>query len=103
MDLPCGSSAYHIGLTVNSKEGCVSAELFIHDNKEIYRTLEAAKAKIESECGCSFNWMELPECKASRIVVSIPKNWQLSVEQKVCFDWLCDMALKIRKVFVKYV
>lgn len=103
MDLPCASSAYHIALAVNSKEGCVSAELFIHDDKEIYRTLEASKAKIESECGCSFNWMELPERKASRIVASIPKNWQSAAEQKVCFDWLCDMALKIRKVLVKYV
>ena len=103
MDLPCGSSAYHIGLTINSREGFISAELNIHSDKELYRALEASKTKIESECGCSFNWMELPDRKASRIVVSIPKNWQSAAEQKSCFDWLCNMALKIRKVFVKYV
>ena len=103
MDLPCGSSAYHIGLAINSKERRISAEFWIHDDKDLFQQLLSVKAKIESECGCTFEWMELPERKASRIVVSSAKKWQSVAEQKACFDWLCDHAMKIRKVFVKYV
>ncbi len=101
-NLPCGSSSCHIGLTLNSKEDRIAAELYIPDDKDLFHQLLEEKTKIESECGFVFDWMELPEGKASRIVVSTSKRWQQVDVQKECFEWLCDKAVAIRKTIGKY-
>ena len=100
-DLPCGSSACHIGLTLNSREDKIAAELYIDDDKDLFHQLYSEKSKIESECGFEFEWRELPEGKASRIIVSTSKRWQSPEVQKECFDWLCAKAIAIRKTIGK--
>ena len=102
-NLPCGSSACHIGLTVNSKEDRIAAELYIPNDKDLFHQLFEDRSKIESECGFPFDWKELPEGKASRIVAATSKKWQNIEGQKECFAWLCAKALAIRKAISKYV
>ena len=101
-NLPCGSSACHIVLTLNSKEDRIAAELYIPNDKELFSQLFAEKTKIESECGFAFDWMKLPERSASRIVVSTSTQWQKFGKQKECFQWLCVKAIAIRKTMGKY-
>ena len=101
-DLPCNSSVCHIGLTINSKENRIAAELYIPDDKELFGQLFSEKSKIESECGFTFDWKELPERTASRIVVSASKQWQNADAQNECFEWLCAKAIAIRKTIGKY-
>ena len=69
----------------------------------MFHALLQDKATIEQECGLSFDWRELPERKASRIVleksVSLSDRSQWSEQ----FDWLIDVMLKMKAVFKKYI
>ena len=103
MDISCGSSQYRIALTVNTTSGGhIGAEFYVVDNKELFRQIEKKRVEIEAEAGCTFVWQELPNRKASRIRVVVAKNWQEYAERETCFAWLCEQAINMRKVFLKY-
>ena len=76
MDFSIGSSACHIGVTQIQKRSAIGVELYINDDKELFKSLFAHKTEIESDMGMALDWRELPERKASRILVE--KNVQLS-------------------------
>ena len=77
-------------------------ELYIDDDKELFHSLHEKKDAIEADSGLSFDWRELPQRKASRIVIE--KSVDLDdkdtwVDQ---FDWAADTLLRMRKAFSKY-
>ena len=78
-------------------------ELYINEDKDMFHALLQDKAAIEQECGFAFDWRELPERKASRIIleksVSLSDRSQWSEQ----FDWLIDVMLKMKAVFKKYI
>lgn len=69
MDFSIGSSACHIGVTQIQKRNAIGVELYISDDKELFKSLSAHQAEIESVMGIALEWRELPERKASRIIV----------------------------------
>jgi hypothetical protein len=101
MDLPCGSSEYHLVLLAINRDEYVGVEFNIHNDKDLFAKINEQKCNIETECGVTFDWKLLPDKKASRIVATLPCNW-LEDERDTCFEWLCDLAIKMRKVFPKY-
>ena len=102
MDFSIGSSACHIGVTQIQKRSAIGVELYINDDKELFKSLFVHKAEIESDMGMELDWRELPERKASRILVE--KNVQLSnhEEWQEQFDYIMDVLLKMKKAFKKY-
>ena len=44
-------------------------ELYVSDNPDLYNYLLENKADIETTSSLSFDWRELPDRKASRIVL----------------------------------
>ena len=44
-------------------------ELYISEDKDLFHSLFDNKAAIESDAALTFDWRELPERKASRIVI----------------------------------
>ncbi|MBR1870832.1 MAG: DUF4268 domain-containing protein [Kiritimatiellae bacterium] len=101
MTLPCKLSECELLLTVNSKEGQIAAALYISDNKDLFKRLEEDKSEIERECGFALEWKELPEKKASRVLVSAHKNWDSESKRIECFDWLRTHAVALRKAIGK--
>ncbi len=100
-DLSLGTSAYHIALTVNTQKNRIGAEIYIHDDKELFNKFKSFDSAIEYELGCKLEWREAD--KACRILAlrsgnikSNTNNWQ------EFFDWYCDMAIKIKTVVKKY-
>ena len=102
MNFSIGSSACHIGISQIQKRNELNVELYINDDKELFNFLFQNKDSIELDAGFSFDWRELPERKASRIVI----------EKCVCFDdknqwtsqfeWLVQVMLNMKKAFKKY-
>lgn len=69
MDFSIGSSACHISVTQIQKRNKVGVELYINDDKELFKGLYSHKDDVESAMGLALDWRELPERKASRIIV----------------------------------
>lgn len=102
MDFSIGSSACHIGVTQIQKRSAIGVELYINDDKELFKSLFAHKEEIESDMEMVLDWRELPERKASRILVE--KNVQLSNREEwpEQFAYIMDVLLKMKKSFKKY-
>lgn len=102
MNFSVGSSACHIAVSQIQKRDELVVELYINEDKELFNSLLQHKDDIEATAGFSFDWRELPEKKASRIVVQ--KSAILSNQSKWSgqFDWLMEVMLKMKVAFKKY-
>jgi len=101
-DFSIGSSACVIRLTQIRQRNELGAELYIHNSKDLFRALHAHKDAIESESGLTFDWRELPDKKASRIVISKQVSFDDESARAEQFDWLIDVMLKLKKTFSRY-
>ncbi|MFC1987923.1 DUF4268 domain-containing protein [Chloroflexota bacterium] len=102
-DVAIGRSQGHIALTTSFTKYFIRGELYINDNKELYRELESQKDNIEKELGLNLIWNELPNAKASSISIKndVPQlkrkdNW------KECFEWYAGIVKKFTDVFPNY-
>ncbi|MEO8087535.1 MAG: DUF4268 domain-containing protein [Bacteroidota bacterium] len=60
-NISIGSSDAHIALTINSREGTYGIEIYITDNKALYKELFNQKDSIETELKEKADWMGLPK------------------------------------------
>ena len=81
----------------------MGVEFYINDDKDLFRMLYGHKEEIEAEIGEELDWRELPEKKASRILIK--RNANLTVEQEwpQQFEWVMDKLVKMKKAFKKYI
>lgn len=102
-DLSMGSSLAHISLEVSFNRKFIRAGIYIPNNKDLFLKLFKLKDQIETDLGFSFEWMELPNSKASRIKVERRDvNLRDKTTHADCFRWLCEKAEALYKVFPKY-
>ena len=97
-----GSSACHLSVLQLRKSDEVAVELYIEEDKDLFRSFYQNKEAIEQESGISFDWRELPERKASRILVKTAVSFDDKAQWNKQFDWLMDVMLKMKKTFKKY-
>ena len=102
MTLSVGSSACHISLSQIRKYNHIIVEWYIPDDKELYHKLYSNKDSIETEMGVELEWNELPEKKASRILVYKTVDFDNKDTWSEQFDWIMDMAMRMKKAFKKY-
>ena len=102
MNLSIGSSDCSISINQIKKRSEIEVEIYIYENTDLFLNLYANKEAIESELGFTLDWRELPERKASRIIVA--KNVELFDKNKwnEQFDWIMATCLNMKKVFRKY-
>lgn len=101
-DISIGSSDCHISLTIHTREKQFACEIYISDNKEVYKHLFNQKEAIENELKTELEWMELPDKKASRIKISISGDFDKKWEWNKYFEWLQEKAENFQRVFPKY-
>lgn len=101
-NLSIGTSKAGLASTVNTREKLVGFELYIYDDKELFRRLFSKKDEIEKALGFELNWQELPDKKASRI--SCNRNGDILAESEAqeLVEWLTSIADGYSKVFPKY-
>ena len=72
----------------------------------IIKTLSAGglgyPSAAKDNLGFSLDWRELPEKKASRILVLKDVNLMEQSEWPDQFDWITDTMVKIKKAFKKF-
>ena len=103
MNFSIGSSACHIAVSQIQKRDELVVELYISENKELFHTLYANKDAIEADSGLTFDWRELPERKASRIVTEKSVTFGDKNTWSIQFDWLIDVMVNMKRAFKKYI
>ncbi len=101
-DVAIGRSDCHVTFTLNSKEQSVGCEIYIENDKDLFRQWEAQRESIEKELSLSeaLSWQLLPEKKASRIRVFHPFNVEKD-NWDDAFKWLLDVGTRMKRVFSK--
>ena len=102
MNFSVGSSACHIAVSQIQKRNELVVEIYISEDKELFHSLFDKKDAIEADAGLTFDWRELPERKASRIVIEKGVIFSDKNQWNVQFDWIIDVMLKMKKAFKKY-
>jgi hypothetical protein len=102
MTLSVGSSACHINLLQVRKDNNIIVEWYITDDKELYQKVYSHKEDIEADMGMALDWRELPDKKASRILVIHEADFDNKDKWPEQFEWMMDAALKMKKAFKKY-
>ena len=102
MDLSIGSSACHLAIDLIRKNAHLIVELYINEDKSLFKTIYADKEEIESAIGASIEWAELPQKKASRIMIIKDVDFDDKSQWPEQFEWIVDISLKAKKAFQKY-
>lgn len=102
MNYSIGSSECYISVTQLVNRNEINVCLYITDNMELYESLLANRESIDKVAGIPLNWCELPERKASKIIIERPAELSDQSKWKEQFDWLADVMIRIKKAFKKY-
>ena len=103
MDFSIGSSDCHIVVGQIKQRNEINVALYINDEKGLFNALLSKKEQIEADSGLTFDWRELPEKKASRIVIEHPVELSDRSKWNAQFDWIMDTMLKMKKAFKKHI
>lgn len=102
MDFSIGSSACHISVSQIQKRKAVDVELYINDDKELFKSLFAHKDEIEKNMEMELEWKELPERKASRILIEKTVDLDDRATWPEQFDYIMDTYIKMKRAFKRY-
>lgn len=96
------SSACHIAVSQIQKRKAVDVELYINDDKELFKSLFAHKDEIEKNMEMELEWKELPERKASRILIEKTVDLDDRATWPEQFDYIMDTCIKMKRAFKRY-
>ena len=102
MNFSVGSSSCHIAVSQIQKRNELDVELYIPEDKELFQSLLQNKDAIENESGLQYDWRELPERKASRILISKSVDFGDKGQWGSQFTWIEDTMLRMKKAFKKH-
>ncbi len=102
MTLSVGFSDCHIRINQIRKDNKMVVEWHIADDKYLFNMFYSYKTEIETDMGLKLEWKELPDKKASRILISHPADFDNKDKWPGQFDWVMDVALKMKNAFKKY-
>ena len=95
MSFGIGSSQCHIEASQVHKRSELSVQLYIDQDKDLFRSLYAMRETIEADAGLSFDWRELPNRKASRIVANKNVSFDDRAQWTEHFNWMIDLRSRI--------
>lgn len=99
-DLSIGSSAYHVGLTINTQKQSIGAEIYINDDKELFYQFKEHKAEISEMLHSDIEWREAK--KACRIFITTninPKKRECWVK---AYNWFLEKAIVFQEIVSKF-
>lgn len=102
MNFSIGSSDCYISVSQLLNKNEINVCLYIPDNMELYESLLANRESIDKAADIPLSWCELPERKASKIIIERPAELSDQSKWKEQFDWLADVMVKIKMAFQKY-
>ena len=103
MTLSIGSSKCHLAMLRLQQNGRIGVEFSINNDKELFKKLESCKCEIEEVIGEELDWRELPEKKASRILIEKDVDLADKEDWQEQFQWLMENLIKMKKAFKKHI
>jgi len=99
--LSIGSSVCSMNMTVSTQKSRIGTEIYIRNDKAVYTRFLDKKEEIENELGVPLEWVSAAkDCRIAAVrkfdIKSDPASWV------TCFDWYCEMGIKLRKIATKY-
>jgi hypothetical protein len=91
-----GSSEYHLNLTVNSKEKRIGVDIYISDNKELFRKLKFQHQQLETFLGMRVDCVEAT--KACRIKTIYSGDIKDKNSWGSLFEWFIETAIKFKEL-----
>jgi len=101
-NISIGTSKAHLALTLNSVKNQIGLELHIPDNKDLFQKLFTKQEMIESQLGYKLDWQELPDKKASRVIITKVADFRDESQQDNIIKWAVEKADEFVRVFKKY-
>lgn len=102
MNFSIGSSDCYISVSQLLNKNEINVCLYIPDNMELYESLLENRESIDKAADIPLSWCELPERKASKIIIERSAELSDQSKWKEQFEWLADVMVKIKKAFKKY-
>jgi len=102
MNYSIGSSECYISVSQIRNRDEINVALYIPDSKQLYKTLLEQKEDIERTADISLSWYELPERKASKVIIERVAEFESRNKWNEQFDWIIDVMIKMKKAFKKY-
>ena len=99
-DLSIGSSAYHIGLTINTQKQSIGTEIYINDDKEIFEYFKQYKDEIAAMLNSEVEWREAK--KACRIFISTDINPKKREAWPKAYYWFSEKSIVFKEIAAKY-
>lgn len=93
-DLSVGYSNMHISMNLQFKKNTVDIGIYIPDDKEQYQKFYEHKDAVEEKIGTQAIWHTAT--KASRFFVKHDASLDKEENWNAIFDWLMDMAYKVK-------
>ncbi len=103
MNFSIGTSACHLAISQIQKRSELLVEVYIHEDADLFQKFFSHKDQIEAAAGLKFDWRELPDRKASRIVIERSAKLDNETEWPSQFDWLIDVMVRMKKAFAPYI
>ena len=94
--LSVGTGAFHLCLSVNTKDKCLGTEIYIPHDKNLFQQFCDKKEMITDIIGQPIECIEAN--KDCRIVVKHSFDIKHKNDWTKAFDWFCDMALRFKEV-----
>jgi len=101
-DVTIGKGGVHLSLTLRPSMKDLGCEVYIgsENAKALFKYLQDDKEAIEKIVGGCLEWNELPEGKASRIILRQSIDPNIREKWDDCFKWYEDSVSKFREAFV---
>lgn len=98
-----GNKDFYLVAVQQRKKNAAEVQVYFDQTNDTYHRLFENKEKIEQEMNVKYQWLELPEKKASVIK---ERKYNVDFEDKdkwnSIFDFYIDRLLRMKDVFVKY-
>lgn len=91
-----------IELNTHSRDKRVGAEIYIYSDKPLFARLYADRAAVEADLGFALLWREMPDRKASRILVLHDGDFRDEAAAPALIEWLVSTADELARVFGNY-
>lgn len=97
-----GNSEFHFSFLLNTIKNIITVECYISNNKNLFYQFYSKKDQIENIVGMELDWRELPERKASRILIEKQVNLKNENQWKEQFNWMIEMGIKFYDAFKSF-
>lgn len=98
-----GNNDFYLVAMQQRKKNAAEVQIYFEKTNETYHRLFEHRKEIEQEMSIEYEWLELPDKKASVIK---ERKFNVDFEDKdgwsSIFDFYIDRLLRMREVFVKY-